>query len=259
MYERVQADVFLNQMFGMEFDLFAETVIATPIWTLDDFRNGAEKVLAEFRGWYRGITVEYNGKPISVVGTNIGAPLAGDCILAMGHSKNVKNILFSGSAGALNPEYRIGDFVISDESIIGEGFSRYARNIGIDYFGEISHGNGDYAAEIATSAAELVKAKGSHLYSGRLFSTDSILGETKELFDFLEKKGCDAIEMESSAVFTAAFKAKKRACALVLISDLPLRYRNLFEGITLEEKARFDSLRKQIPMMLMEIGTTERG
>lgn len=254
MYDKVKADVFLKQMFGMEYDSFAETVIATPIWDLDDFKNEADAVLTEFEGWYQGATLEYKGKPITVVNTQIGAPLTGDCILAMAHSANVKNIIFTGSAGAVNPNYKIGDFLFSHESVIGEGFSRYVRGLEKDCFGETSYGDSEYTSEIVKKASNLVKKLDSHLYSGKIFSTDSILGENKAFFEYLEGKGCDAVEMESSAVFTAAKKANKRACAVILVSDLPLRYRNLFEGVTPEEQLKFKTLRKKIPRLLMEIG-----
>ena len=254
MYEKVKADVFLKQMFGMDYDLFAETVIATPIWDLDDFRNEADKVIAEFKGWYKGITLEYHGKLISVVNSGIGAPLSGDCILAMSHSSNVKNIIFSGSAGAVNSEYKIGDIIFADQSVVGEGYSRYIRNFEIDCFGKVSHGSNEYSRKLASKASCIVKELGTCLYFGKIFTTDSILGESREFINYVEKKGCDAIEMEVSAVFTAARKANKKACAVLLISDLPLYNRNLFEGLTSEENKKFGSLRVNIAKLLLEIG-----
>lgn len=254
MYEKVKADVFLKQMFGMEYDLFAETVIVTPIWNLDDFRNEADKIISVFKGWYKGITLEYHGKLITIVNSGIGAPLTGDCILAMSHSSNVKNIIFSGSAGAVNPDYKIGDFVFADQSVIGEGFSRYVRGFEIDCFGETSHGDSEYVKKLASKASGMIKELGANLYLGKIFTTDSILGESREFIDYVEKKGCDAIEMEVSAVFTAAIKANKRSCAVLLISDLPLDYRNLFEGLTSEENKKFVTLRIKIAKLLLEIG-----
>ena len=254
MYKNVKADVFLKEMFGMEYDLFAETVIVTPIWNLNDFRNQADKIISEFKGWYKGITIEYHGKPITIVNSGIGAPLTGDCILAMSHSSNVKNIIFSGSAGAVNPDYKIGDFVFADQSVIGEGFSRYVRGFKTDCFGEISHGDSEYVKKLASRASGMIKESGADIYFGKIFTTDSILGESRAFIDYVQEKGCDAIEMEVSAVFTAAVKANKRACAVLLISDLPLDNRNLFEGLTTEENKKFDVLRVNIGKLLLKIG-----
>lgn len=254
LYKNVKANIFLKEMFGMDHDLFAETVIATPIWNLNDFRNEADKVLAEFKGWYKGITIEYQGKPITIVNSGIGAPLSGDCILAMAHSSIVKNIIFSGSAGAVNPEYKIGDIIFADQSVMGEGYSRYIRNFEIDCFGKVSHGSNEYSRKLASKASCMIKELGTCLYFGKIFTTDSILGESREFIDYVEKKECDAIEMEVSAVFTAAIKANKKACAVLLISDLPLNYRNLFEGLTPMENKKFEALRIKIAKLLLEIG-----
>lgn len=256
MYHKVKADIFLKEMFGMEYDTFAETVIVMPIWNLEDFRKEADTVLAEFKGWYKGMTLEYKGKSITVLNSGIGAPLTGDCVLAMAHSENVKNVIFTGSAGAVNRGYKIGDFLFSSESVIGEGYSRYILGLEKDCFGEISHGDDEYTKELAEKAKELVQEMGSNLYFGRNFSTDSILGENQAFFSYLEKKGCDSVEMEASAVFTAAKEAGKRVCSILLISDLPMQYRNLFEGISDEEQAKFDLLRKKIAGLLLEIGVS---
>ena len=250
----MKADVFLKEMFGMEYDLFAETVIVMPIWNLNDFRNQADKIISEFKGWYKGITIEFHGKLITIVNSGIGAPLTGDCILAMSHSSNVKNIIFTGSAGAVNPNYKIGDFIFADQSVIGEGYSRYIRGFEMDCFGEISHGDSVYVKKLASRASAMIKELGADLYFGKIFTTDSILGESREFIEYVEGKNCDAIEMEVSAVFTAAIKANKRACAILLISDLPLDSRNLFEGLTTEENKKFDALRVNIAKLLLEIG-----
>ena len=93
---------------------------------------------------------------------------------------------------------------------------------------------------------------GVSCYEGRIFSIDSILGERKETFDFMKEKGCDAVEMEVSAVFTACRAAGKRAAALILISDLPLKDMNLFEGITEIDIKRYNAVKTDLPEILME-------
>lgn len=253
MYEKVESSVFLNEMFGLKEDTMAETVIATPIWNLEDFEKKADQVLERFQGWYKGITLKYCDRVITVVSTCIGAPLTGDCILALAHSKRVKNILFSGSAGSTNPLYEIGDYVVTWESVIGEGYSRYVNGFERDCFGEISCGDRNFGLQLIDELRSYTNRVGVKLYEGRMFSTDSILGEGPELFRFMAERKCDGIEMETSAVFTAAKKAGKKACGIILISDLPLRYKNLFEGISGDEERKFRMLRKEIPGVLLEL------
>ena len=60
------------------------------------------------------------GEPITVISSGIGAPLTGDCVIALGYSQ-CENI-FSGSAGAIDEKLNIGDILICNEAVIGEGF-----------------------------------------------------------------------------------------------------------------------------------------
>jgi nucleoside phosphorylase len=48
--------------------------------------------------------------------------MSGDCALALSYTDS-ENVIFSGSAGAVNPEYSIGDLLAVDQAVIGEGFS----------------------------------------------------------------------------------------------------------------------------------------
>jgi purine-nucleoside phosphorylase len=91
-----------------------------------------------------------------------------------------------------------------------------------------------------------------------VFSIDSILGERKDTFDYMQRKGCDAVEMEVSAVFTACTQTGLKAAALILISDLPLKYRNLFEGIRESDIMRYNAIKKDLPSMLLEAADSFR-
>jgi len=93
---------------------------------------------------------------------------------------------------------------------------------------------------------------GVNCREGRIFSIDSILGERKDTFDYIREKGCDAVEMEVSAVFTACRRGGKKAAALILISDQPLKYRNLFEGITEIDIKRYNEIKNDLPGILLE-------
>jgi purine-nucleoside phosphorylase len=89
-------------------------------------------------------------------------------------------------------------------------------------------------------------------HEGRIFSIDSILGERKDTFDYMKEKGCDAVEMEVSAVFTACRQGGKKAAAMIIISDLPLKYMNLFEGLTEIDIKRYNAIKLDLPGILLE-------
>ena len=178
--------------------------------------------------------------------------MSGDCALALCYT-DCENVIFSGSAGAINQRYNIGDMLAVSEAVIGEGFSRYHReDIRKDCFGEIVTGDKE-AAQILMDAIKKNESKyGINCHEGRIFSIDSILGERKDTFDYMKEKGCDAVEMEVSAVFTACRCAGKKAAALILISDLPLKSRNLFEGITEIDIKKYNEIKCDLPGILLE-------
>ena len=61
---------------------------------------------------------------ITYIKTGIGAPVFMDALLALGVTK-CKNIIFVGSVGSLDEDIGIGDIVIPQYSICGDGASRY--------------------------------------------------------------------------------------------------------------------------------------
>lgn len=241
----------VDKYFGCSIDDIAESVIITPIWRINDFIHAADDVIIEFSGWYRGATLLYGGKRITTINSCVGAPLTGDCVLALGYT-NCSHIIFSGSAGALASEYKIGDLVVADEAVIGEGFSRYHRgNLNEDCFGKLSIGYSRIFYDLLCIAKKSIANVGAELYHGKIFSIDSILGETEESFEMMKKANCTAVEMEVSAVFTAAKKIGIEAIPLLIISDLPLKYKSLYEGITDEDMALYNIIQKKLPEILL--------
>ena len=252
MYDKITKETMVKIHFGCKTEDIASTVILTPIWSLEGFKNRADAVLIEFAGWYKGATLVFNNKRVTVISSGIGAPMSGDCALALCYT-DCENVIFSGSAGAINQRYNIGDMLAVSEAVIGEGFSRYHReDIRKDCFGEIVTGDKE-AAQILMDAIKKNESKyGINCHEGRIFSIDSIIGERKDTFDYMKEKGCDAVEMEVSAVFTACRCAGKKAAALILISDLPLKSRNLFEGITEIDIKKYNEIKCDLPGILLE-------
>jgi purine-nucleoside phosphorylase len=255
MYDKVTKSTMVKIHFGCKTEDIADTVILTPIWGLEGFKKVADSVLTEFEGWYKGVTLKIKDKSITVISSGIGSPMSGDCALALNYTE-CTNVIFSGSAGAINQSYNIGDILTVNEAVIGEGFSRYhSENIRSDCFGELVQGDREAALGLMDTIKNKESKYGILCHEGRIYSIDSILGERKETFDFMKEKGCDAVEMEVSAIFTACKTGGKKAAAVILISDLPLRDRNLFEGITEIDIKRYNEVKRDLPVILLEAVT----
>lgn len=253
MYDSVTKETMVRIHFGCRIEDIADTVILTPIWSLKSFADRADAVMAEFTGWYRGVTLRFNNKRLTVISSGIGASMSGDCALALSYT-NCANVIFSGSAGAINDNYNIGDMLAVSEAVIGESFSRYHReNIENDCFGELVYGDREMADRIRATVTKNKVKYGINCHDGRIFSIDSILGERKDTFEFIKAKGCDAVEMEVSAVFTACRCSEMKAAALILISDMPLKYKNLFEGISKTDISRYNEIKNDVSGILLKV------
>ena len=258
MYDKITKETMVKIHFGCKIEDMANTIILAPIWSLESFIAVADDVLTEFVGWYKGATLKFKNRRITVINSGIGAPMSGDCALALSYT-DCKNVIFSGSAGAVNQSYNIGDILVASEAVIGEGFSRYhGKDIEKDCFGELVTGDKETARKLMNTVRKNESKYGINCYEGRVFSIDSILGERKDTFDYMQRKGCDAVEMEVSAVFTACTQTGLKAAALILISDLPLKYRNLFEGIRESDIMRYNAIKKDLPSMLLEAADSFR-
>ncbi|MFZ5351594.1 MAG: hypothetical protein ACOZCL_02590 [Bacillota bacterium] len=252
MYDGISHKTMIKEYFGCNISDVADTVVVSPILDLKRFKEFADEVILEFSGWYDGMTVMKKGKRVTVIECRIGSPLAGDCILALEYAK-CKTVIFSGSAGAINDSYEIGDMLAVSEAIIGEGFSRYhSDNFEEDCFGKLSAGDYELSDKLLSCIKKYEGIYGIKTYRGRIFTIDTILGESSAVFDYMKRKGCDAVEMEVSSVFTAAAKAGLKAAALIFISDLPLKSKSLFEGRDNREHEQHRRQRNEIPGILLD-------
>ncbi len=252
MYENVTKEIMVKTLFGCEVSDISKNVIISPVWSLNSFIEKADSIKKQFKGWYRGITITYKGNEISVLNSCIGAPLTGDCVIALG-STFCESILFSGSAGGISDKCSFGDLLVSSNAVIGEGFSRYHRgSLAKDCFGEEVFGSEEITEILLKSSLKLAGQIGLNTYRGKIYSTDSILGENRESFDFMKRKGCDAVEMELSAVFTASKKIGRKAAGLITISDLPLKSKSLFDRVKEEDILKYNNSVKAIPIILLE-------
>jgi uridine phosphorylase len=149
---------------------------------------------------------------VSLVGPIMGAPYAVallDTLVAWG----ARHILFLGWCGALSSRIDIGDIVLPNGAFIDEGTSRH--------YG----GHAEVAACPAGRLAGLVGAAcdGAAItcHQGPIWTTDAIYRETEQQVRHFQGKGALAVEMEVSALFSAArFRGVDIGCVLVTSDKL---------------------------------------
>ena len=116
-----------------EYENILESVVIAPWWDHNIFENSnvkIDKVNDKIYNIY-GENLEFSFIELKLV----GSPVMLDQALSLGTTK-CKNILFIGSVGALDENINLGDIVIPEYSICGEGASRYLNDNLKDEFGK---------------------------------------------------------------------------------------------------------------------------
>ena len=134
-----------------------------------------------------------------------------------------------GSCGALQPGVHIGDIVMSEVAAIGEGASHY--------YGGVKEAKA-HLGRVARAAA-LLAGTGIHTHRGSTVTTSAQLQRPEELVRRWTAAGHLGVDMEASAVFTAARHFGMRAASLLFVWD-ELPFRSWADGFTEKEQQAQD-------------------
>lgn len=121
-----------------------------------------------------------------------------------------ENLIRLGSCGALREDINVGDLILATGSIRGDGVTPYYVD---DKFETLPDTKLTDALE---KAAEKLEVK---LHKGKVWSTDALLRETKELVEEKAGAGAIAVDMVSSAFLTIAQLYKVKAASMLAVSD----------------------------------------
>ncbi len=150
----------------------------------------------------------YYDEKISIVSNFIGAPYAVlllENLIVCG----AKQVLFFGSCGAINKDIKIGDIIIPNSALVGEGVSNYYSKETLSFPND----------ELKSKTEEFIKNKGLSFKNGKIWTTSAFYMETKEKIKELQDEDIIALEMELSALFTVAKFRKISLSAFLIVSD----------------------------------------
>ncbi|SDO46360.1 nucleoside phosphorylase [Desulforhopalus singaporensis] len=144
-----------------------------------------------------------------VAGPAIGAPMAAlamEKLIALG----ARRIVLCGWCGAVDKKLAVGDIVIPDSALSGEGTSPY-------YTGESEIApSGSLTAELR----DFFRGQGVVTATGRVWSTDAVYREKRsQLAQLNRSRGVVAIDMEFSALCAVAIFRKIEFSAVLIVSD----------------------------------------
>jgi len=154
---------------------------------------------------------QYEDVDVGIVNTGMGTPSAAMVMEAVVRTQPIAAVR-GELCGGLGKSQKIGEAFLATQAIVGDG-------CGLTYFGSESTVTAHAGlTEHVVRIAERLKLT-THL--GKIWTTDVLLKQTKELLADWIAKGAMAVDMESSAILGIASMEDVPAASLNCISDLP--------------------------------------
>ncbi len=204
----VTARDLLNAMQFRDGDFGKIGIISGQLQRVQMCLEALENPIKNFSAFgYTFWTGKYKGKRVTVGNGGMYAPDAA-LITEIVCEGGVDILIRLGSCGALKEEMNIGDFVIAEAALRGDGVTNYY----------VDKGFVPYAEKALVEALSGVTNKQA-AYKGMVWTTDAILRETKEVINKVVEKGAIAIDMVTSPFFTITHLYKKKAAALLVVAD----------------------------------------
>jgi len=155
-----------------------------------------------------------------------GAPRAVEPVHVFGEL-GTPTVVQIGSCGSLQPQVHTGDIVLAESAAIGEGASQY-------YGGE---GASAATVELVDRAQAALVARGFGVHRGAHVTTSALFVQPPEQVALWKDAGYLAVDMETSAVFSAARFFGMRAVSLLFVWDELLAGRSFLHPYTEVEQA----------------------
>ena len=159
----------------------------------------------------QGYTGTYKGTRVSVMASGMGMPSIGIYSYELYNFFGDENIMRIGSAGSLSKDIKIRDIVVAMGACTN---SDYARQFNLP--GTLAS-IADYTLlKEAIKSCEDAKAR---FHVGNVVSSDTFYDADPTVNERWASMGVMAVEMEAAALYMNAIKARKRALAILTISD----------------------------------------
>jgi len=122
----------------------------------------------------------------------------------------IQNIIRIGTCGALDENIKVGDLVVVDKVIRGDGVTPY-------------YVDNDFKTlpdkKISDTLYDVAKGMGINIHRGITWTTDALLRETREIVEAKRKEGAIAVDMVSSTLLTIAQTYNIKAASILAVSD----------------------------------------
>jgi len=159
-----------------------------------------------------GFTGTYKGKRVSVQGTGMGVPSISIYVNELIQEYDVQNLIRVGTCGGMQEDIHVRDIILAQGATTDSQMNRLTFG-GVDY-APIAH------FDLLKTAYDTAKEHGLDPHVGNVFTSDTFYRDNAEAFNaLLTKYQVLAVEMEAAALYTLAAKFKRKALAILTVSD----------------------------------------
>lgn len=178
-------------------------------WAAETFLDGAECV-NEVRGML-GYTGTWKGHRVTIHGTGMGMPSLSIYVNELIRDYGAQTLIRIGSCGAMQPDVQLRDVIIA---MTASTLSTPSRGI----FRELNFAP---AADwgLLRAAADAAGRRSVATHVGGIYSSDVFYDERPDLNEQMVRHGVLGVEMETAELYTLAARYRRRALAVLTVSD----------------------------------------
>ena len=178
-------------------------------WAAETFLKDAVCV-NQVRGML-GFTGTWNGRKVTIQGSGMGMPSLSIYANELIRDYGAQTLIRIGSCGGMQDDVKVRDVILA---MTASTMSTPSRGI----FRELSFAPcADYSLLAAAEAA--AREIGARTHVGGIYSSDVFYDERPDLTEQMERHGVLGVEMEAAELYILAARYKRRALAVLTVSD----------------------------------------
>jgi len=199
---------------GAKIDEIADTVLlpGDPMrakWAAEQFLT-APRLVNQVRGMF-GYTGMFNGNHVTIQGSGMGMPSLSIYANELIRDYNAQTLIRIGSCGGMQPNIDIRDIILAQTTT-------YVTTPSSTVMKEVSFSPcADF--ELLKNAHSFAESKGFKTHVGNIYSSDTFYDERADLNEQMVRHGVLAVEMEAAELYTLAARFKRKALAILTVSD----------------------------------------
>lgn len=195
------------------------------------------KLVNQVRGEL-AFTGNYKGVSVTIFASGMGIPSMGIYSYELFNDYDVEKIIRIGTAGSYIEDLKVYDILLADSVYSNTTFEEESGRTNTEII--------NTTAELNSVIMNTARMKGLDLKTGRIHTSEAFYTDNKDYSKYIDM-GCKAVEMETYALMCNANKFKKKATALLTISD------NLITHEEIDSASRERKLDEMIVLALESI------